>query len=79
MKESQDWPYPAARKRGMTFGVVMYSKEPGINIRGNHPDPNEGVSYGKQKGRPLKKPKGCKVLTTTWDRKGGIMQYNCWR
>ena len=53
------------------------------NITGNHPDPNKGVSYnspsmGDNYVAP-KKPKGCKVITTSYDGKGRPVSYGCWR
>lgn len=53
------------------------------NITGNHPDPNKDVAYNAPSTEDNyvapKKPKGCKVITTSYDGKGRTVSYGCSR
>jgi len=66
-------------KQALTESLGAKLKRAWNNLRGKHPDPRKGVAYNMKNGKLPKKPKGCKVLTHTKNRKGQIVSYGCWR
>jgi len=74
---------PGAKKSFDDFWSGKTFERAWKNIKGEHPDPSEGVAYkapstGNNYVAP-KKPKGCKVITTSYDGKGRPVSYGCWR
>jgi len=75
---------PGAKESFDDFWSGKTFKRAWDNITGNHPDPNKGVAYnapstGDDYVAPYKKPKGCKLITTSYDGKGRPVSYGWWR